>query len=241
MRSRIMRAIMLAVAVTGFVLGIPLGWTALQLVDDGAHSDLAASARRIAAALDGQIASGAQISLDTVQVAIPQGAHLVVSSTAGEQRSGPDLGEDVLSEEVPIAQGGIVRLEMPSGPMRTEQAQVAVFVILLLVLSVTTGTVVATVTARKLSQPLGHVAARAARLGAGDFRNDDRRHGVAELDLVSEALDTSAAALALLVQRERELVGDVSHQLRSRLTALQLRLETLVASGEEEAAAQAPA
>ncbi|HWO63311.1 MAG TPA: ATP-binding protein [Umezawaea sp.] len=241
MRTRIMRAIMLAVAVTGFVLGIPLGWSALQLVDDGAHSDLAASARRIAAALDDQIAAGTPISLDTVQVAIPQGAHLFVRSTSGEQEIGPDLGVDVLSEEVPIAQGGIVRLEMPSGPMRTQQAQVAVSVVLLLVLSVATGTVVATVTARKLSQPLGHVAARAARLGAGDFRNDDRRHGVAELDLVSEALDTSAGALALLVQRERELVGDVSHQLRSRLTALQLRLEALADHEEPETAAEAGA
>jgi len=241
MRTRIMRAIMLAVAVTGFVLGIPLGWTALQLVDDGAHSDLAASARRIATALDDQIADGAPMSLDTVQVAIPQGAHLVVRSTAGQQESGPELGADVLSEDVPIAQGGSVRLEMPSGPMRTQQAQVAVSVVLLLVLSVATGTVVATVTARKLTQPLGHVAARAARLGAGDFRNDDRRHGVAELDLVSEALDTSAGALALLVQRERDLVGDVSHQLRSRLTALQLRLEALADHDEPETAAEAGA
>ena len=241
MRTRIMRAIMLAVAVTGFVLGIPLGWTALQLVDDGAHSDLAASARRIATALDDQIAAGEPISLDTVQVAIPQGARLVIRSTSGTQESGPALGDDVLAEDVPIAQGGSVRLEMPSGPMRTRQAQVAVSVVLLLVLSVATGTVVATVTARKLSQPLGHVAARAARLGAGDFRNDDRRHGVAELDLVSEALDTSAGALALLVQRERELVGDVSHQLRSRLTALQLRLEALADHEEPETAAEAGA
>ncbi|MET1074731.1 MAG: ATP-binding protein [Umezawaea sp.] len=241
MRTRIMRAIMLAVAVTGFVLGIPLGWTALQLVDDAAHSDLASSARRIAAALDDQIADGAPITLDTVQVAIPQGAHLTVRSASGEQELGPALGEDVLSEEVPIAQGGNVRLEMPSGPMRTRQAQVAVSVVLLLVLSVATGTVVATVTARKLALPLGHVAARAARLGAGDFRFDDRRHGVEELDLVSQALDTSAGALAQLVQRERELVGDVSHQLRSRLTALQLRLEALADHDEPETAAEAGA
>jgi signal transduction histidine kinase len=64
---------------------------------------------------------------------------------------------------------------------------------------------------------------------------------VAELDLVSEALDTSAGALAQLVQRERELVGDVSHQLRSRLTALQLRLEALAEHHEPDTAAEAGA
>ena len=241
MRTRILRAIMLAVAVTAFVLGIPLGWTALVLVDDAAHSDLAASARRIATGLDDQIASGEALSLDSVQVAIPQGAHLEVRSGSGVQEAGPQLGPDVLIEEASIAQGGTVRLETPSGPLRTRQAQVALSVLALVVLSVTTGSVVATVTARKLTLPLRHVAARAARLGAGDFRNDDRRHGVAELDLVSEALDTSAGALALLVQRERELVGDVSHQLRSRLTALQLRLEALADHDEPETAAEAGA
>ena len=82
-------------------------------------------------------------------------------------------------------------------------------------------------TARRLAEPMRHVADRATRLGAGDFRPDPSRYGVPELDMVAEALDTSGSALAQLVQRERELVGDVSHQLRSRLTALQLRLETL--------------
>jgi signal transduction histidine kinase len=80
-----------------------------------------------------------------------------------------------------------------------------------------------------------------SRLGAGDFRLDRARYAVAELDMVAEALDTSATALAQLVQRERELVGDVSHQLRSRLTALQLRLETLVEIGDGETAAEARA
>ena len=39
MRSRILRAILLAVAVTGFALGLPLGYTALRLVESG-HVDL---------------------------------------------------------------------------------------------------------------------------------------------------------------------------------------------------------
>jgi signal transduction histidine kinase len=87
--------------------------------------------------------------------------------------------------------------------------------------------VVATVTARRLAGPLLDVADRAARLGAGDFRRAPHRHGIPELDRVSDVLDTSAGALADLVQRERALVGDVSHQLRSRITALTLRLDEL--------------
>jgi signal transduction histidine kinase len=78
------------------------------------------------------------------------------------------------------------------------------------------------------------VAERAAKLGGGDFRPDPSRYGVGELDMVAEALDSSGTALAQLVQRERQLVGDVSHQLRSRLTALQLRLEPLTTHPDPE-------
>ena len=54
------------------------------------------------------------------------------------------------------------------------------------------GAVVATVTARRLAEPLRDVADRAARLGAGDFRSAPDRHGIPELDRVSDVLDTSA-------------------------------------------------
>ena len=52
-------------------------------------------------------------------------------------------------------------------------------------------------------------------------------------------LDTSAGALSELVQRERKLVGDVSHQLRSRITALQLRLDELTTHPDPDARREA--
>ncbi|NUT48668.1 MAG: sensor histidine kinase, partial [Saccharothrix sp.] len=151
MRSRILRAILLAVAVTGFALGIPLGYTALRLVEDGARTDLAARAQRIAASIDDQIADGRSIDLGPVEVGVPDGGHLVVTSTDQVLEFGTTPGSDALSVEVPIAQQGTVRLEVSSAPMHTAQYQVAALVVLLVALSVGTGTVVATVTARRLA------------------------------------------------------------------------------------------
>jgi signal transduction histidine kinase len=241
MRRRILRAILLAVAVTGFVLGLPLGYSALTLVEDTARGDLNESAQRIATRLDDQLAKQQTLDIEEVRVAIPTNGRLTVISAGATRVAGPSPGSEPLTVELPIAQEGTVRLEIPSGPMHTQQAQVTGLVLLLLAISVGTGTIVALVTAQTLARPLGHVAARASKLGAGDFRADDQRYNIQELDAVSDALDTSATALARLVQRERELVGDVSHQLRSRLTALQLRLEALAEHPEPDTAAEARA
>ena len=64
-------------------------------------------------------------------------------------------------------------------------------------------------------------------MGAGDFRTVPRRYDIAELDRVADVLDASATDIAALLGRERELAGDISHQLRTRLTGLRLRLEEL--------------
>ncbi len=242
MRRRILLAILLAVAVTACALGVPLGYTAMEMVETLTQSSLYNSVQAIALAIDRQMDSGRQP--DNAQLALllpPQGGQLMLTVPGQPTKTVGNAGSDVISEKAQVSQKGTVWLTEPAAPMRRLQAEVAIFVVLLVVLSISTGTVVATVTARRLTEPMRHVADRAIRLGAGDFRPDGSQYGVPELDLVADALDTSATALALLVQRERELVGDVSHQLRSRLTALQLRLETLAVASNQETAEDATA
>lgn len=232
MRRRILQSTLLVVTITALVLGGPLAITTWQLVEDFTRIDLRSRLDQIAARLDrtgvrGGIDAGV-IDPAAIELAIPPGGRLVLEQVGRPPRViGADLGPDVIAESLPFGPSEVLRLEESRDEMRTQQVQVTLIVLLLVVLSVGAGAVVATVTARRLAEPLRDVADRAARLGAGDFRSAPHRHGIPELDRVSDVLDTSAAALSELVQRERELVGDVSHQLRSRLTALQLRLDEL--------------
>lgn len=243
MRRRILLAILLAVTVTASALGIPLGWSASAVVESLTRDELSARARQIAAVLDDQVTGGGELDLNGVQLLIPPNGHLRVElpDSNYQREFGEKLTGDTVAEEVPIVQHGKVVLSIDAGPMRTTQTQVTLLVVLVVIAAIGGGAAVATVTARRLARPLRHVADRAARLGAGDFRLDRTRYEVAELDSVAEALDASATALAQLVQRERELVGDVSHQLRSRLTSLQLRIEELTAVPDEEIAGEAQA
>ncbi|MGH4018744.1 MAG: ATP-binding protein [Pseudonocardiaceae bacterium] len=239
MRRRILLTIVGVVALTGVVLGIPLGFATWRLVEDFTRTDLLSRLEQVVGTLDAQPDPA---DLSEVALALPPGGHLVVDAPGtGRAALGDPPGPGAVVETLPMTERGQVSLAVPGGPMRQTQLQATALVALLVVLSVGVGATVATVTARRLAGPLQDVADRAARLGAGDFRPVPRRHGVAELDRVADVLDTSAEALAQLMQRERDLVGDVSHQLRSRLTALQLRLDELAAHPDADTAAEAEA
>jgi len=235
-RRRILQSTLLVVTITALVLGGPLAITTWRLVEDFTRGELQGRLQQIERRLD------VDTDMSAIELAVPAGGRLVVALPGrSPEITGGEVGADPVTETLPFGSGGVITLEEPQSQMRAQQVQVTLIVLLLVVLSVGTGAVVATVTARRLAEPLSDVADRAARLGAGDFRSAPQRHGIPELDRVSDVLDTSAAALADLVQRERELVGDVSHQLRSRLTALQLRLDELATHPDPSARREAMA
>ena len=240
MRRRILQSTLLVVTITALVLGVPLAITTWRLMEDFSRADLLDRLEQVATRLDGSFAA---VDQDALALAVPSGGRLILEEEGRPvQVLGADVGVDPIAETLPVWPGASITLAEPRNVLRTEQLQVTFVVVLLIVLSVGTGAVVATVTARRLAEPLRDVADRAARLGAGDFRRTpDDRHGIPELDRVSDVLDTSAGALAELVQRERNLVGDVSHQMRSRLTALQLRLDELTTHPDPDVAKEAGA
>lgn len=232
MRRRILQSTLLVVAITALVLGVPLGVTTWRLVEDITRGSLTSTLERVVSRLN---AEGGTLQRSELELVVPPHGRLVVSLPGRPvQTIGVDVGRTPISESLPFEPGGVITLEEPRDVLLGQQVQVSIVVLLLIVLSVGAGAVVATLTARRLAEPLSDVADRAARLGAGDFRSAPFRHGIPELDRVSDVLDTSATALTELVQRERELVGDVSHQLRSRLTALQLRLDELASHNDPD-------
>lgn len=91
--------------------------------------------------------------------------------------------------------------------------------------------------ARSLSRPLAVLEAAVARFGSGDLSSrvssDLRPQEMASL---AESFNAMAQRLEGLVNAQSQFVADASHQLRSPLTALRLRLENLEAELEPEAA-----
>ena len=90
------------------------------------------------------------------------------------------------------------------------------------------GAVTAAGLARWIVRPLRGLQAAATRVGHGDVDvRTDLRSGPPEVREVAAAFDEMARRLAALLESQRTMTADVSHQLRTPLAALQLRLELL--------------
>jgi signal transduction histidine kinase len=93
--------------------------------------------------------------------------------------------------------------------------------------------------ARWLSRPITTLAGAAHRLGEGALHT--RTHvssGPPEAQNLSAAFDTMAARIESLVRGNQALLADVSHQVRTPLAALRLRLDLLAQEADEDTAAE---
>jgi signal transduction histidine kinase len=236
MRRRILRSMLAALLLTTVVLGIPLAFTAWQWVADMTRNDLQARLERMAQEVRGQEQADGlvhgNLDLHLVQALVPPGGKLTIIYPTPEDAAlsvtaGAPKVNDPVAQSLSMGTFGSLRLEQPADRLHAMQWQAVGAVGLVALASLAVGVAVAVVTARRVADPLRDVAGRAARLALGDFRLETRRHGITELDRVSDVLDAAAIEIAGRLQREHALVADVSHQLRSRLTAVRLRLDEL--------------
>lgn len=251
MRRRMIKSTVSAVLIVVVLLGVPLGIIDVMRISEAEHAALNQEVQRIGFLLDQQIETSSQPDHATLDQLLAPGTqdltalkqllapgHMVTLTYAGQTMPlGPAVTDHPATsgEYVGPTHGSTSRrvtaiVTESWAPTMARIRSSLILVVGVAILATVAACGVAFLQARRLSRPLSDLAQTAERLGSGDPRPRHRRYGIPELDRVAEVIDHTADRISRMLATERRLAADASHQLRTPLTALSMRLEEIIAA-----------
>ena len=207
---------------------------AFKQVDDG-HVIVTDSAGRVIATDDTTVVLGTDYS-NRPEV----GTALAGQPSSGERES-TTLGQKLVYVAVPVLSGddtlGVVRISHPASHINAVVRSRVAGIVGAGLISLVAAVIVAVVLGLTISNPIARLRRATDTLGRGDFdaRADDSQ-GPREVRELARSFNAMSGRLGLMVEGQRHFAGAVSHQLRTPLTALRLRLEQAEAAvGHDDA------
>ncbi|HEY6932527.1 MAG TPA: HAMP domain-containing protein, partial [Marmoricola sp.] len=141
-------------------------------------------------------------------------------------------GEQVL---LPVAgRGGVavIRTFVPESQLRAGVAAAWTTLAVVGLVLLGTAAVVGAAVARRLSRSVTELADVAARVSAGELTATVQPSGPPEVASVGRVLNGLGARIVEMLSKERALSADLSHRLRTPVTALRLDAESLADPGD---------
>ncbi|MBB5074817.1 ATP-binding protein [Nonomuraea endophytica] len=235
MRRRLLSSTLLVAVIAVLLLGVPLGLVVSRLIVDEASQELRAEATRLVGEVEYARIQDTPLDPQQLEQKYPEryiqiyerGNPPKATIVGAPPPSGHQMTEDAQSES-----GIYVRVSRDKDQVEQDVRARLLLIVALAVAALAVAVGLAIVQSRRLTLPLQDLAKIAERLGSGDARPSKHRYGIPELDRVAEVLDRSATRISDLLTREREFATDASHQLRTPLTGLTMRLEEIVAAAD---------
>ncbi|MET8981944.1 ATP-binding protein [Streptomyces sp. NPDC004539] len=235
MRRRLIQSTLAVVLVVIAVFGVSLVIVESRTISNSAQERVDSEAVRLVGIVDSRLLGSEDVNAEILRDQVTQDRYAVIRIPG---RAPIEIGEkpegEVIHAEEPGEGGETVRVEEPKSAVTREVGRTLLIIGLVALLAVIAAVLLAVRQANKLASPLTDLAETAERLGSGDPRPRHKRYGVPELDRVADVLDSSAERIGRMLTAERRLAADASHQLRTPLTALSMRLEEITLTDDLE-------
>lgn len=235
---------MITVLLAVLMLGIPLAWSWLTITNAELNARAGLIGEVAREQVDVRIRSGEPVDEALLQSIVRDPRyqdirfHLAVELREGDTTrtlsAGVAPGSDPVLVSGTGSQGERVTVAIPQSEVRSHTASAWVLIIVTGMAALSIAVSVALWQAQRISAPLARLTQRAEALGTGRARAPWSRSGIAEIDTVAEQLANSGALLNERLEAESALAADASHQLRTPLTALSMRLDEILATSSEE-------
>jgi signal transduction histidine kinase len=151
------------------------------------------------------------------------------------QRPSETLGEELLLVTVPVVDrgrvAGAVRVSASTSEIRGSVRETWLRLAALGAAVIGAGLVLAWLLAVPLSRQIRNLSEASARLGRGELDARAPEEGPKELEALARSFNRMAASVGGNIEAQREFAANASHQLRTPLTGLQLRLEAIREEG----------
>lgn len=168
-------------------------------------------------------------SLGDDYVSRPEIAAALLGNPSSGSRPSVTVGEDLVYVAVPVLSGaevlGAVRITYPKSVLDARVNEQLRGLLIAAAVSIAMAIAVAILFAQTVSRPLEDLRRATDELASGRLDVLAPESGPRETRQLARSFNSMASRLGNLINRQKSFAGDASHQLRTPLTALRLRLE----------------